>query len=58
MEHFNERLTGIIDLLCAEADTLENNEEVQAYFKEHYNYEAGLDDTLHMVIQYIADTYC
>lgn len=57
MEHFNERLAGIIDLLCAEADALENNEEVQAYFKEHYNYEAGLDDTLHMVIQYIEDKF-
>ena len=57
MKYFNERLTGIIDLLCAEADALENDEEVQAYFKEHYNYEVGLDDALHMVIQYIDDKF-
>lgn len=57
MKYFNERLVGIIDLLCAEADALEYDEEVQAYFKEHYNYEPGLDDALHMVIQYIQDKY-
>lgn len=57
MKDFNERLVGIIDLLCAEADTLEYDEEVQAYFKEYYNYEAGLDSALHMVIQYIQDNF-
>lgn len=57
MKDFNERLVGIVDLLCAEADALEYDEEVQAYFKEHYNYEAGLDDALHMVIQYIQDKF-
>lgn len=57
MKDFNERLVGIIDLLCAEADALEYDEEVQAYFKEHYNYEPGLDDALHMVIQYIQDKF-
>lgn len=57
MKDFNERLVGIVDLLCAEADTLEYDEEVQAYFKEYYNYEAGLDDPLHMVIQYIQDKF-
>ena len=57
MKYFNERLVGIVDLLCAEADALEYDEEVQAYFKEHYNYEAGLDSALHMVIQYIQDNF-
>lgn len=57
MKDFNERLVGIVDLLCAEADALENDEEVQAYFKEHYNYEVGLDSALHMVIQYIQDNF-
>lgn len=57
MKDFNERLVGIIDLLCAEADALEYDEEVQAYFKEYYNYEAGLDSALHMVIQYIQDNF-
>lgn len=57
MKDFNERLVGIVDLLCAEADALEYDEEVQAYFKEHYNYEVGLDNALYMVIQYIQDNF-
>ena len=57
MKDFNERLVGIVDLLCAEADALEYDEEVQAYLKEHYTYEAGLDNALHMVIQYIQDKF-
>ena len=57
MKDFNERLVGIVDLLCVEADALEHDEEVRAYFKEHYNYEVGLDDPLHMVIQYIQDKF-
>lgn len=57
MKDFNARLAGIVGLLCAEADALEYDEEVQAYFKEHYNYEAGLDSALHMVIQYIQDEF-
>ena len=57
MKDFNERLVGIVDLLCAEADALEYDEEVQAYFKEHYNYEPELDSALHMVIQYIQDNF-
>ena len=57
MKDFNERLVGIVDLLCADDDAVEYDEEVQTYVKEHYNYEAGLDDALHMVIQYIQDKF-
>jgi hypothetical protein len=57
MRDFEKTVNLLVDGLIDTANELLENDEVQAYFKEHYNYEDGLDDRFHMLIQYIHDKY-
>lgn len=57
MRDFEKAVNILVDGIIDTADELFANDEVKAYFVEYYNYEDGLDDRFHMLIQYIQDKY-
>lgn len=57
MRDFEKAVNILVDNLIDTADELFANDEVKAYFEKWYGYEAGMDDELHLLVQYIHDKY-
>lgn len=57
MRDFEKAVNLLVDNLIDTADELFASDEVKAYFKKWYGYEAGMDDELHMLVRYIDDKY-
>lgn len=57
MKNFEYGIRELFNKMDDLAGELFDNEEVKAYFVEHYGYNEEEDDAIYMVFKYFAESY-